>query len=184
MRTLMMTLITISIMWLQSLGLATAHPHVFIKPRAHFAFEQGVFSFFSVRWYFDNMSTLEFVGPRAMGLTTTLSDSEQQEILELEGFPRPKQLNRYFHVMVDDKLLTDLKPAAISLSVEEGRLVYAFTVGVYRPLTKVRIWFHDQSNFIAYDTRDGYFTTSERQQPDPDWHIVTNDNIDQLVIGR
>lgn len=56
---------------------ASAHPHIFITPRAHFSFDDTIFTFFSVRWYFDAMSTMEFAGPEAMNATLSLSTAKR-----------------------------------------------------------------------------------------------------------
>ena len=145
---------------------ASAHPHVFITPRAHFAFSDTIFTFFSVRWYFDDMSTMEFVGPEAMNATLSLSTSQQKEILTLEGFPRPSRLANYFRVEIDGSTVDVFAPTAVSLTVDEGRLVYLFTIGVYRPVKKVvKIWFHDPAALIAYKTSSGFFTTSQTKGP-------------------
>lgn len=164
---------------------ASAHPHVFITPRAHFAFSDTIFTFFSVRWYFDTMSTMEFVGPEAMNATFSLNASQQKDILTLEGFPRPAQLANYFQVEIDGSPVSVFAPADISLNVAEGQLVYAFTIGVYCPVKKtVKIWFNDRSGFIAYETSSGFFTTSQSNGPAPSLIIRTEKYIDQIKITR
>lgn len=173
----------ISIVILSGSATTSAHPHVFITPRAHFAFSGTIFTFFSVRWYFDDMSTLEFVGPEAMNATVSLSAAQQKEILTLEGFPRPAYLTNYFHVEIDGSAVAVFAPAAVSLTVDEGRLVYSFTIGVYRPVKNaVKIWFNDRSNFIAYETSSGFFTTSQTKGPAPALTILTEQYLDRINI--
>lgn len=164
---------------------ASAHPHIFITPRAHFSFDDTIFTFFSVRWYFDDMSTMEFAGPEAMNATLSLSTAQQKDILTLEGFPRPAQLVNYFQVEIDGSPVNVFAPAAVSLTVDQGRLVYSFTIGVYRPVKKaVKIWFYDRSNFIAYETGSGFFTTSQLKGPVPSLTILTEQYIDKIHITR
>ncbi|MCM0761078.1 DUF1007 family protein [Sporomusa sphaeroides DSM 2875] len=164
---------------------ASAHPHIFVTPRAHFAFSGTIFTFFSVRWYFDDMSTMEFVGPETLNATLSLSTSQQKEILTLEGFPRPAQLANYFRVEIDGLAVDVLAPAAVSLTVDQGQLVYSFTIGVYHPVKKaVKVWFNDRSNFIAYQTSSGFFTTSQLKGPIPSLTILTEQYIDKINIAR
>lgn len=163
----------------------SAHPHIFITPRAHFAFCDTIFTFFSVRWYFDDMSTLELVGTEAMNATFALTAVQQSDLLTIEEFPRPVQLTNYVHVEIDGAAVAVFAPAAVSLAVDEGRLMYAFTIGVYRPVKKsVKIWFSDRSNFIAYETKSGFFTTSQSKGPVPSLSILTEQYIDRINITR
>ena len=184
MRKLMLCLF-VSIGLLSGSDTCLAHPHIFIIPRAHFAFSDTIFTFFSVRWYFDDMSTIEFVGPEAMTATLSLSASQQKEILTLEGFPRPAQLSNYFRVEIDGSAVDVFAPAAVSLTVDQGRLVYSFTIGVYRPVKKVvKIWFNDRSSFIAYQTSSGFFTTSQLKGPAPSLTILSEQYVDRITIMR
>lgn len=175
----------LSVTILSGSNLCVAHPHVFITPRAHFAFSDTIFTFFSTRWYFDDMSTMEFAGPEAMNATLTLNASQQKDILTLEGFPRPAQLATYCHVEIDGSPVKLSSPADVSLTVDEGRLIYSFTIGVYHPVNKtVKIWFSDPSNFIAYETSSGFFTTSQTRGPDPALTILTEQYTDRITITQ
>ncbi|MDU4960445.1 MAG: DUF1007 family protein [Sporomusaceae bacterium] len=162
---------------------SSAHPHIFITPRAHFAFSGKICTFFSVRWHFDAMSTLELVGTEAINTTLALNGSQQKEILALEGFPRPEQLHHYIQVEIDGSKAAVLAPAAVSLAVNEGRLVYAFTIGVYRPVKEtIKIWFNDPSSFIAYETNAGFFTVSQTAGSLPSLRCTHEQYSDRINI--
>lgn len=160
----------------------SAHPHIFITPQAHFAFRGPVFDFFSVSWHFDDMSTMELIGPAAHS-ASSLSPSDKSAIFRMEGFPRPAKLSGYCYVEIDGAPVTLPPPAVTDLAVSQGKLVYSFTIGVYRPVNStVKIWFADSTNFIAFSTAAGFYTTSDVKGKTPGFTLTSENFTEKINI--
>ena len=160
------------------------HPHVFISPQVHFSFSGDTLSYFNVTWYFDDMSTMDIVGPHAINATLSLSSSEQKEILSLEGLPGPSRMGSFCYLEIDGSLVTLSSPKDISLSVNKGRLVYTFTYDVHRTVSRTaKLWFFDRSNFIAFDTKSGYYTISRPAGSQPMLSIRPENYVERILIS-
>ena len=160
-----------------------AHPHIFVTPTAHFSFSDKIFNFFSVKWYFDDISTEGFLGSQPPNSSYTLNDTEQSGLLKLSGYPSLTFLSGYCYVEIDgskEKLST---PADVKFTVENGRLVYSFTYGVYRSVNKTaKIWFDDREYNIAFDTPAGNYTVSQSSNPQPTIALREERYIDKIII--
>jgi len=165
-------------------GMAAAHPHVFVVAKVNLTFSNGQLDSLKTEWQFDEMTTMAIFGAGSMGESLMVENSKYSTIWG-QAVPDPAVLNDFCFVELDGSSVKLPKPEEVGLSVVNGQLVYSFLFRIDRPMDKMgKVWFYDQSNYIAYDMGAGVHGLSQSTGTNPSLQIQTDNYVEKIILGR
>jgi ABC-type uncharacterized transport system substrate-binding protein len=132
-------------------GGVRAHPHVWIDNVTTFQFAQGKIVAIKLRWTFDEVFGSSIID-QFDGNKDKRFDAKEQAALQKGAFDNLKAYDYFTHLSVDDKMLPVKSINGFAASVENGRLVYQFTVPVAPPVDprkgRVALGMYDPDFFV------------------------------------
>ncbi len=164
--------------------MAEAHPHVFVIANVSLVFSNGQLDALKTEWQFDEMTTMAIFGAGSMGESLTVENSQYNTIWG-QAVPDPAVLNDFCFVEIDGTNVELPKSAEVGLSVINGQLVYSFLFRIDRPMNKMgKVWFYDQSNYIAYNTVAGVHGLSQSTGTNPSLQVQTENYVEKIILER
>ena len=119
--------------WSLSTGSATAHPHVWIDSEATMEFKKGRLTAVHMRWSFDDLFSSFVLGEFDKNKDKKLDKAESAEV-QKNAFSNLKNFNYFTHLRVDGEKVKIMAVRNFKPSVEDGKVVYRFTVDLPQPV--------------------------------------------------
>lgn len=132
-------------------GAALAHPHVWIDNVTTFRFAQGRIVAIRLRWTFDEMFGGSIIGQFDKNRNKRF-EPQEMEALKKGAFDNLEGFGWFTHLTVDMKPVPVKAVTDFKASVENGRLVYEFTIPVDPPVdpltARVGLGIYDPEFFV------------------------------------
>lgn len=136
-------------------GAARAHPHVWIENVATFQFNAGKIKAIRLKWTFDELFGAGLVDQFDKNKDKKF-DAAELAALQKGAFDNLREYNYFTHVTIDSTDLPTRTVTGFAASVENGRLVYEFTVPLAEPVDPRRarlvLGVYDPSYFVELET--------------------------------
>lgn len=130
---------------------AGAHPHVWIDTIVTLAFDKGRIVAIRHEWIFDEVFGDGIIGQFDKNKDKKL-DAKEQAALEQGAFANLREYDYFTHLSVDDKPVPSKTVTGFVAAIEQGKLVYRFTVPVDPGVDPVKHRFvlgiYDPSYFV------------------------------------
>jgi ABC-type uncharacterized transport system substrate-binding protein len=135
-------------------GEASAHPHVWIKYAVRVEIEGTSIVAIAETWRFSEGFPVQLVGIDSLPDTGTL-DAKQTAVFKDQAFSSLAGLEYFNHLFVDGEPQSFGDPADFRVSVDHGKIVYAFTLKLAKPVQvtkhQVALGIWDESYFVDYE---------------------------------
>lgn len=132
-------------------GSALAHPHVWIDNVTTFRFAEGRIVAIRLRWTFDEMFGGSIIGQFDRNRNKRF-EPQEMEALKKGAFDNLEGFGWFTHLTVDMKSVPVKAVTDFKASVENGRLVYEFTIPVDPPIdplaARVGLGIYDPEFFV------------------------------------
>lgn len=136
-------------------GGARAHPHVWIENVTTFHFNAGKIGAIKLKWTFDELFGAGLIDQFDKNKDKKF-DAAELAALQKGAFDNLREYNYFTHVTIDGKDLPTRTVAGFAASVENGRLVYEFTVPLAEPVdprkARLVLGIYDPSYFVELET--------------------------------
>ena len=137
--------------WSMSTGPATTHPHVWIDTQATMEFKDGKVTAVHLRWSFDDLFSSFVINEFDKNKNKTF-DAEEIAQVQTNAFANLKNFNYFTHLRIGKDKLKIEKVRDFAPSIEDGRLVYRFTIDVPKPVdpgqSKVGLSVYDETFYV------------------------------------
>lgn len=163
-RTVGRLLFAVTILVVLEFSAAFANPDVWVQTGMIFRFEDGKVTGVSYDWAFD-----EFFSSRTIASFDADGDGELEPAetvrLRREAFDPLAEFSYFVHVWEGDQKRNELEIESFAADVDEGLLVYRFTVALTPPVDPVAdeiiASLHDESIFVDFRFREKEFLLVE-----------------------
>jgi len=135
-------------------GAAVAHPHVWIKYSAQLRMQGTSIAAIKEIWRFTEGFPVQLVGVDALPDNGAL-DAKQTAIFREQAFASLAGAQYFTHLFVDGQPQQVLDPDDFRVSVEQGKVVYTFTLKLAAPVKvtghQIALGIWDDSFFVDYE---------------------------------
>ncbi len=135
-------------------GAASAHPHVWIKYAARVEMQGTSITAIAETWRFSEGFPVQLVGIDSLPENGTLN-AKDTRIFWDQAFSQLRVLQYFNHLFVDGNPQPFLDPANFQVSVDHGKITYAFTLKLVKPVPatahQVALGIWDDSYFVDYE---------------------------------
>lgn len=161
----------------------SAHPHVFITPKATIVISNHAVSQINVEWDFDDMSSALFKESGGSDSAAIWNLVFPQMQLLVNGSQAPRS-GYYTYLEIDGKPYPNLTPAYFQTTFVDGILQCRFTLFINQPINhSVTLWFDDPTIYNQFDMDPGNFQIDNQSAQPVSLEQRSESGVDKIYVS-